>query len=175
MIFTVTFFGAEASGLSALGVDLNAFIIQLITFILAYLALRYFAFGRIVKLLRSRRETIEQGVRLGEEMQKERAKLDQKIEEKLRGARSQADEIIASANETGRQAIREAEDKARAKAEGILDQAKQNITQDSARARQQLEKELVGLVADATEAMLEEKVDSTKDRSLIQKFLQRRA
>lgn len=175
MILPVTFFGAEASGLGALGIDLKAFIIQLITFILAYVALRYFAFGRIVKLLRSRRETIEQGVRLGEEMQKQRAKLDENIEEKLRGARSQADDIIASANETGRQAIREAEDKARAKADGILDQAKQNIAQDSARARQQLEKELVGLVADATEAVLEEKVDSTKDRSLIQKFLQRQA
>jgi F-type H+-transporting ATPase subunit b len=164
----------SSSGLGALGVDAKAFLVQLITFGLAFLVLKRYAFGPIIKVLNERRQTIEQGVRLGEEMQKDRAKLDQEVEKRLHAARARADEIIATANDTGRQAVREAEDKARTKAAGIIEAAEARIVQDTARARRQLEKELVGLVADATEAIIEEKVDAKKDVQLIEKALKSR-
>jgi F-type H+-transporting ATPase subunit b len=171
MIQAPFIFGDSSSGLGALGVDGQAFLIQLITFVLAYFVLRRFAFGPILKILKERRETIESGVRLGEEMKSERAKLEAEIEEVLHKARQDADKIIASAQDAGRQAIREAEDKAREKAAGILKQADARITQDTARARKQLEKELVGLVADATEAIIKEKLDDKKDTELIERLL----
>ncbi|HVI60742.1 MAG TPA: ATP synthase F0 subunit B, partial [Candidatus Saccharimonadales bacterium] len=79
MISAFTQFAAaeNASGLGALGFDPKAFLIQLTTFVLAYLVLRRFAFGPITKLLDERRETIERGVKLGEDMQKEKAVLEQ--------------------------------------------------------------------------------------------------
>jgi F-type H+-transporting ATPase subunit b len=162
---------SSSSGLGALGVDGKAFLIQLITFVLAYLVLRRYAFQPILKALRERRETIDKGVKLGEEMQRERTKLDQQIEDALHEARQQADGIIASAQESAREAIREAEDKAREKAAGILKEAEGRIATDTARARKQLEKELVGLISDATEAIIEEKVDAKKDTQLIERVL----
>src|SRR5580704_11336522 len=99
----ITTFGDSSSGLSALGVDGRAFLIQLITFILAYLVLRKWAFGPIIKILRERRETIENGVKLGEQMKKEEAEMEAKVEKALHDARAKADEIIASAQDTGRQ------------------------------------------------------------------------
>lgn len=176
MTTNLTTFAAESSesGLSALGVDPKAFLIQLITFVLVFLVLRRYAFVPIVKVLRERRETIESGVRLGEEMQKERAKLDAEVEKALRQARQEADGIIASAQDTARQTVREAEDKARDKAAGILKDADSRIAQDTARARQQLEKELVGLISDVTEAIIDEKVDAKKDAQLIERALKER-
>jgi F-type H+-transporting ATPase subunit b len=171
MLHSLFIFGDSSSGLGALGVDGQAFLIQLITFVLAYFVLRQFAFGPILKVLKNRRETIESGVRLGEEMKSERAKLEAQIEEALHKSRQQADKIIAGAEDAGRQAIREAEDKARQKATGILKEAESRIGQDTARARKQLEKDFVGLVADATEAIIHEKVDATKDASLIEHAL----
>jgi F-type H+-transporting ATPase subunit b len=176
MLHTVTTFAdSSSSGLGALGVDGSAFVIQLITFVLAFLVLRRYAFKPILTALQQRRETIESGVKLGEEMQKERAKLDTQIEQALHEARQKADAIIAAAQDSGRQAIREAEDKARDKAAGILDAAEARITQDTARARQQLEKELVGLISDVTEAVIDEKVDARKDAALIDRALKERA
>ncbi len=175
MLNPLSQFGAESSGLGALGVDGQAFLIQLITFVLAYFVLRRFAFGPILKILRERRETIEKGVSLGEKMQKDQAKLAEEIEQKLTEARQAADTIIQDAQQAGRQSIREAEETARSKAESILDQAETRISQDTARARKQLEGELVGLIAEATEAILQEKVDSSKDKALISKFLKGRA
>jgi F-type H+-transporting ATPase subunit b len=171
----MTIFGeSSSSGLSALGVDGSAFVIQLITFILAFFVLRKYAFEPILAVLRERREKIESGVKLGEEMQRERAKLANEVEAKIQEARAEADGIIAGAQDNGRQIIREAEEKARDKAEGIIKAAESRITQDTARARKELEKELVGLVADATEAIIDEKVDARKDAALIDRALKQR-
>lgn len=165
-------FAAEsASGIGALGVDGRAFLIQLTTFVLLFFVLRKFAFKPIIKVLNERRDTIESGVKLGEEMQKENEKLDAKIVKILQDTRTEADTILNDAQEASRQTVREAEDKARQKAAGILKEAESRIEQDTARARQQLEKELVGLVSDATEAIIGEKVDAKKDAQLIERAL----
>lgn len=177
MLTSLTTFASESSssGLSALGVDAKAFVIQLITFVLALLVLKRYAFKPIVKILGERRELIESGVKLGEQMQKEEAQLAAKVEKALHEARLEADGVIAGAQETARQTIREAEDKAREKAAGILETADSRIAQDTARARKQLESELVGLISDATEAIIEEKVDAKKDAALIERALKGRA
>ncbi len=171
----LTQFGESSSGLGALGVDGKAFVIQLLTFLFAFLVLRRYAFKPIIKVLRERRETIESGVKLGDEMQKERVALEAKVGEELSKARKQADGIVASSQERARDLIREAEAKAHDKADGILAEAKQRTQQDVARARKQLEGELVGLIADATEAIIDEKVDAKKDASLIEKALKEHA
>lgn len=171
MLHILTNFGDSSSGLGALGFDGQAFLIQLITFVLAFLVLKRYAFGPITKLLRERRETIESGVKLGEQMQKEKAELAEQVEQALHDARQQADGIIAGAQDSGRQAIREAEEKAKQKAEGIIAEAGQRIEQDTARARQQLEKEVVGLVSDATQTIIGEKIDAKKDAALIERAL----
>lgn len=172
MISTVTQFAAEeTSGLGALGVDGKAFLIQLITFLLAFLVLKRFAFKPILKVLDQRRETIDKGVRLGEQMQKEKAELDDKVAQALHDARSEADKIIADAQSAGRQAMQDAEEAARTKADGMIVQAGERIKQDTALARKKLEKDVAGLVSEATEAILREKIDGKKDAALIDKAL----
>jgi len=166
---------SSESGLGALGVDGKAFIIQLITFVLAFLILKKYAFKPIIKVLTERRQIIESGVKLGEEMQKERAKLDYEVEKTLQEGRKKADAIIASAQDTAKETIREAEEKAKTKAAGIQKEAESRIAQDTARARKQLEYEIVNLISDATEAIIEEKVDAKKDAALIDKALKDRA
>jgi F-type H+-transporting ATPase subunit b len=174
MVYPLTQFGSSSSGLGALGFDGKAFLIQLVTFALAYLVLRRYAFGPIIKILRERRATIEQGVKLGEQMQKDKTELAANIEKALHEARQQADAIIAGAQDAARQTVREAEDKARDKVEHILKEADSRIVQDTARARQALEKEVIGLISDATEAIIDEKVDIKKDAALIERALKER-
>ena len=70
--------------------------------------------------------------------------------------------------------MREAETKAHEKADAIIKEAKQHTLQDVARARKQLEQELIGLISDATEAIIDEKIDAKKDAALIDKALKGR-
>lgn len=174
MIFPVFNTFAEASseqGIGALGFDGSALLIQLVTFVLVFLVLKRFAFEPILRVLKERRETIDSGITLGEQMKKERAELESQIEAKLQDAVKEADGIIARAEEAAKTTVREAEEKAKTKAADVLKDAENRITQDAARARQSLEKEMAGLVADATEAIIQEKVDVKKDAELIQRAL----
>ena len=172
MINVLTQFGDGSSGIGALGVDGKALVIQLVSFVLAFLVLKKWAFGPIMRAMEQRRQTIESGVSLGEKMKKDEAALQTKVEAELHKARVAADGIIAQANEASRQTIREAEDKARDKAAGVLKEAEERIAAETARARKKLEGELVGLISDATEAIIGEKVDAKKDAQLIDRALQ---
>lgn len=171
MLSLFTQFGNSSSGIGALGLNGQAFLIQLLTFIFAFLILRRWAFKPILKVLKERRETIEKGVSLGEQMQKDKAEFDQKVTKALHDARMQADEVVAAAHDRGRQIVTEAEDQARKKAEGIVASAEERIQQDTRTARKKLEAELVGLIAETTEAIIDEKVDAKKDASLIDRAL----
>jgi F-type H+-transporting ATPase subunit b len=162
---------ATTSGIGALGIGWKTFIVQLITFVLVYLVLRKWAFGPILKVLNQRRETIETGVRLGEEMRLEKAEFEKTVAKELSEARTKADGIIADADSAARDKIRSAEEDAQAKAAIIVKEGKARGEQEVVRARKELEGELVGLISDATETIIGEKVDAKKDATLIDKAL----
>jgi F-type H+-transporting ATPase subunit b len=176
VIAPVTQFAAEeASGIGALGIDGKAFIIQLVTFVLAFLVLQKFAFKPILKVMDQRRKTIEDGVKIGEDMKKQQAELTKKVDAELAKARSEADGVIAGAQEAARQVAADAETKATKKTEVMLAEAKSRIQQEEARSRKRIMGDVVGLISEATEAIIDEKVDAKKDAQLIDKALKGQA
>jgi F-type H+-transporting ATPase subunit b len=164
----------SSSGIGALGISASAFVIQLVTFIFVYLLLRKFAFKPIIKLLENRRKVIEDGVRMGEKLAKEQAKFETKLAETMRQAREEADHIIATGHKEAREVVREAEKTAQRKADSILADAEVRISEESERAKRALEKDIVGLVSEATEAIVGEKVDTKKDAEIIDKIIKSR-
>lgn len=175
MINVFTQFAAESAESGVLGLNVQEFVIQLITFVLAILVLQKFAVKPILAKLNERRETIENGVNLGEKMKKDEAKFEAKVAAELKKARAEADSIIAQAHDSAREVAADIEAKAQSKASATLAEAEDRIKQDTARARHRLENELVGLISDATEAIIDEKVDARKDAQLIDKALKGRA
>lgn len=173
LLLTQTTFMADSSssGIGALGIDGKAFIIQLVTFLLAFWVLQHWAFKPIVQIMAQRRKTIEDGVTLGEQMKKDKAALEAKVAEALAKARAEADGIVVEANESARQVIREAEEKALEKADVIVKEGEARAATEMARARKKLEGEIVGWVSDATEAIIGEKVDAQKDAAIINRAL----
>lgn len=161
----------EASGIGALGISPSAFAIQFVTFVIVFLLLKKFAFGPIVKLLAERRKVIDDGVRMGLKMEKEKAKLDEKVAEAMREARHEADQIIANAHKESRDIIREAEKAAQRKSDNMLADTEVRLREEAAQARRNLEKELVGLVSEATETIVGEKVDRKKDAELVKRAM----
>lgn len=171
-LFVLTHFGAaEASGPAALGISLQAYVIQLVTFLIVFLALRQFAFKPIIKMLNERREVIENGVTLGEKMRAQEAEVEAAAAEKLHAARRQADTILADADTEARQKIQTAEEAAKARGDAMIKEAEAQIKQASDRERKRLEKEVVELVSEVSEAVIQEKVDAKKDAALIDKAM----
>lgn len=169
-----TYFAATEADGGILGFSVESFVIQLITFVLVFLLLKKFAFNRIVKLLDERHKVLDEGVRHGLEMQKEREKLEAETAKVVREARHGADAIIGDAQKEAREIIREAEKAAHKKTELMLKDAEERIGEEAEQARRKLEKDITVLVSEATEAVVEEKVDAKKDADIIDRALKKR-
>ena len=89
----------------------------------------------------------------------------------MRDARIEADKIIGNGQKEAREIIREAEKVGARKVDIMLADAEARIKEEAEQAKRKLEKEIVGMVSDVTEAIVEEKVDSKKDAKLIDKAL----
>lgn len=172
---TLTIFGAteEVSGIGALGIDPLAILAQAATFLLLFFIIKKFALNGIVSSLEKRRKTIDDGVRLGREMEAEKEKLQETIESLLKEARSQADDIIAGGQKEAGEIIQAAQETATRRVDAMLKDAHNKIDEDLANARKGLEKEMRVLVAEATEIIIEEKLDAKKDASLIKRAFAR--
>jgi F-type H+-transporting ATPase subunit b len=162
---------AEPQGIAALGLDPWGFLAQAVTFLILLLAIKKFALGKIVAILEERRQTIDKGVRLGIEMQKEKVALDEKVDQVLHSARLEADKLIAQGQDEARSIIHEAEEVASRKAEALLEESQNQLAEDVKRAKRELKTEMVELVSEATGLLLKQKVDAKQDAKLIERLL----
>jgi F-type H+-transporting ATPase subunit b len=106
--------------------------------------------------------------------EKEKANLDKTADQIIREARHEADKIISIAHKESREIVQAAEKGAKAKVAAILKEADEQIEEDAQRAKRAVEKDIVNLVSEATEAVVSEKVDASKDAAVIDKALKGR-
>lgn len=174
---TLLQFGAtaaeEKTGFALLGIDPKAIILQAGTFLILFLLIKKFALKGIVETLEQRRKTIDKGVELGVAMEKKKGQFDEELKQLHHEAREQADLIIAGANKEASDIIKAGEASATKKVDQMLKDAQARIDREMNKARQDLRKEMLGLVAEATEVIIDEKLDAKKDASLIERALTR--
>ena len=161
----------ESEGIAALGLDPLAIGAQLFTFLILFWVVKKFALSGIVKNLQNRHDDINRGLHLTAELDKQKAELDERVEQILKVARKDADLIIAEAHTESSKVIQTAELSAQRKADDILKSAESKIERDIVSARQELKGEMASLITEATEAILNQKLDSTNDRKLVENYL----
>ena len=160
---------SSSSGISSLGINLKAFIFQLLTFLIVMLILGKFVYPKLVATLEARRRTLEEGLAQAKASEEALAKAEERAEEILAKARATADTSIAEAKQTAETVIASAEDAAAERAKLIVQEAEAHLEQERAKLREQLRGELADLVATATEKIVREKLTSEKDKSLIKR------
>lgn len=163
--------GGESEGIAALGLSPVAIGAQLLTFLVLFIVVKKFALEGIVKNLQKRHDDINRGLHLTAELDKEKADLDVRVEQALKAARKEADAIIAEAHVETNKMIQAAEEKAGLKADEIIKAAEGKIERDIVEARNGLKKEMAELITDATEAILNQKLDASADRKLVEAYL----
>lgn len=173
MVTVLQLFAAteEAQGIQALGIDPLAILAQAVTFLVLFWIIKKFALNKIVRTLEDRRKTIDNGVRLGLEMEAEKSRLDDRVADALKKARGEADTIIAQAHHEAGVIMKDAEAAAERKTEALIADAHAKIHEDIKRARTELEKEVLSLIAEATEVVIGEKLDVNKNNELLTKAL----
>jgi len=163
---------AESQGIAALGLSPLAILAQGVTFLIFFLLVKKFALGKIVDTIETRRKTIEESLSKAEELNKQNEEAEKRVNSLLSDARKEAEEIVGKSREEAGVLLADAESTAVAKAEKIIADGKLQIEAEVLKAREALKKETLGLVVQATEAVLGEVVDSKKSESIIRKALE---
>ncbi len=160
------------TGFAALGFDGKALLFQVINFTLLLVILRFVAYKPILKLLDSRRQRIEESLRASKEMETMKETWTIQQQEMMQKAQTKIDEAISQGRTQATDIIKTAEEKAAQRAEKIVEKAQEKVNQDLAKIKDQLKNETVELVAQATEKMINTKLDTASDQALIIKALE---
>lgn len=166
---------AEKSGIAVLGINPVGLMLQLVTFLILFAIIKKFALSGIIAMLEKRRKTINDGIRLGRNMEAEHAKMEELVEKTLRDTRHEADKILAAANQQAGEILKSAEITAERKTTQMLSESRAQLELAVESAKKQLKYETANLVADATGLLINEKLDINRDSAIIAKALKEAA
>jgi len=125
----------------------------------------------IVKGLQAREEHIDGQIKAAEEANEKAQKLFAESEAKITSARQEMAEIIAKGKDQAEIQLRKATEEADAIRRKKIEESAREIERQKITALNQIRNEVAGLVVEATEKILQEKIDSTKDYELINKYI----
>lgn len=158
-------------GLEAFNLNLKSFLFQLITFVIVLLILRKWVVPKLVETIDRRQQTIEQSLVNARSTEEALANAETRAEEILNKARAQADTALAEAKDASLDIVAKAETAAAKRAELIVKEAESLLSEEREKLRIELKAELAGLVADATEKIIHEKLDEKRDMTLIKRAI----
>lgn len=143
----------------------------LVVFVGAMLLLRKLAFPRIAEALDKRQRVIEESIDLAERTKKEAEELLDEYRERLKEARTQAEEIVLRARKAGDVHERESTEKAREKREELMAQARRDIETETRRAIQEIRSEVANLTVMATEKVTRKTLTEDDQKRLVEEAL----
>jgi F-type H+-transporting ATPase subunit b len=143
----------------------------LVVFLLSWLVLRKWVFPRIRDALDARANRINESIDAAEHTRQEADQLLDDYRERLKDARSQADEIIARARTAAEAHERSASEEAKLKRDQLMEQTRRDIEAETRRAIQEIRDEVADLTVLATEKVTRKSLDEGDQRRLVEEAL----
>ena len=164
-------FAAEG-GPGLFDVNLGLSLWTVVIFLLLVGLLRKYAWGPILEQVEAREKRIQAALDDSAASRQEAASLLEEHKAQLADARRQASEIIAEGKAAGERVRKEIEEKARGEAQSIVESARREIEREKDQALAELRKETVDLAIAAASRLMDERLDSDRDRQLVIEYLQ---
>ena len=159
------------SGSFLVSPNVGLMIWTLIVFGVSLYILKRAAFPRIQEALDKRQHAIEESIDVAERARAESRELLEEYRERLKDARTQADEIVARARKAGEHHERESFEEAKAKREELMEQTRRDIETETRRAIQEIRSEVADLTVAATEAVTRKTLTGDDQRRLVEEAL----
>lgn len=157
--------------LGGLGINLIAFLSQLISFGIVFLILWRWGFPLILRTLEKRQAVIREGVENAERARRELQEANARSEQILLEARRQAQETINQAAKAAEREANRIQEEAQVRAHQIEQQQIARIRQEAAQAREELSRLVVNLSIDAAGKVISKSVDTNDNRRLVEEFV----
>jgi len=151
--------------------DLYQVLTHALGFLIALWILKRYAWGPLLKLLDERRQKIEGEFQQIEDEKAEADKLRAEYENKLKNIESERRQKIAEAVNEANKMASDIKMGAQEEARNMINRTNQQLQRDVDAAKVQLKEDMVSITIRAAEKILHEKLDETKERDLIGKFI----
>src|SRR4051794_38491677 len=163
--------GEEESSNFLVSPDVGLMIWTVLAFLVALFILRKYAFPQISAALEKRQHLIEESIDSAERTKAEADEILAEYRERLKEARAQAEEIVARARKNGEAAERAAAEQAAEIREEQLERARKDIQAETARALQEIRREVADLTVAATERVTRKTLTEDDQRRLVEDAL----
>ena len=150
----------------------NEIVAQVIGFLILLTLLRIFAWKRILGLLDKRKERIALEFKKIEEAKEDIDKLRLEYDTKLASIEEAAKLKIHDALNEAKVILEDSRKKGHIQAQEIIDNARNSIKYELAKAKEDLKEEIIDLTLKATENLIQEKLTEEGDKRLVKDFLE---
>ncbi len=158
----------QANFITTLGLDWKLFLAQIVNFSVIAFVLWKWAWKPLVKLLDERSEKIAKSLEDAKRIEEELRKTHERREQILLEAKKEAQSILEIATKNVDALRAEMTAKARSETEKIVADAKLAIAHEKEKMLTEVKTYVADLVILASEKVLQEKIDSKKDKELVE-------
>ena len=157
--------------LDIISVNLWSILISLVNLLLLFWIVKKFLYKPVKKMLDTRKETIDGSYKRAEEAEQTALLHKKEYEEKLSGAKSEADEIIHSAVQSAKDREKDILTEAKSEADRILKRAEENAALELKKAENTIKKEIVEVSTLLSEKILKREISAEDHQTLIDDFI----
>ena len=158
--------------LDVISVNLWQMVASLANLILLFLLIKYFLYKPVKKMLENRQSAIEGDYNAAKEAKEAAIAEKDAYEEKLSGAKAEAENVIKNAVSVASAREKEMLNEAKQKADGIIRQAESEAALQRRKAEESIKREIVEVSSALTEKLLEREVSKDDHKRLIDSFIE---
>jgi F-type H+-transporting ATPase subunit b len=161
--------GAASPGI--MSIQLNLMFWTLVIFVILWILLQKLAFPAILGAVEAREKALEEAIEAAKKDRDEAARILADHRTQLEGARGEAQKLIADARGLAEKMRADLLEKTRQDQQDMIERARRDIESERDKAIAQLRREAVELAIAGASKVVEENLDSDKNRKLVETFL----
>ena len=154
-----------------MNINIPQMIVTIINLLILFWIVKHFAFDRVNKVLKDRKNLIEDTIsKADEDLEKARV-LKLQNEKEISSAREEGKEIVTQYKAKADEVYKEIVEEARREAGSIIEKSKVEINRESAKAKDEIKTQAVELAVFLAEKALGDSIDEKQHRELINDYI----
>ena len=162
---------AGAEGGSLVSLQVNLMFWTLVIFVILYWILKKYAFPAVLGAVEAREKALADAIEGAKRDRDEAAKLLADHRAQIEGARNDAQKLIAEARQVAEKSRADLLEKTRLEQQEMLERARRDIGIERDKAIAELRREAVDLAIAGASRVVEQNLDSDRNRKLVDAFL----
>jgi F-type H+-transporting ATPase subunit b len=163
--------GAEQGGGDLMSVRINLMFWTLLIFVILYALLRWKAFPAILGAVEQREKALQDAIDAAKRDRDEAQRLLEEHQRQIEAARGEAQKLIADGRAVAEKMRTDLLEQTHHEQQTMLERARREIEAEKDRAVAQLRREAVNLAIAGASKVIEQNLDNTKNRQLVEGFL----